>query len=257
MYLDTSNFKKVLGAFLDFLFPAECVFCKNFLGEERLLGFCKGCWEKIELITGSLCACCGKPFVSESISETAPEFTCENCRKSLYHFDKARAVGKYQGVLREAIHQFKYSPSQVGMGKPRLGKPLSELLLRHLPPDLKIQSFDLVMPVPLHKNRKAQRGFNQSEILAKFLSRRYQIPLDTSHLYRMKETQPQVGLSGSERAENVKGAFGIQNAINLKGKKVILVDDVWTTGATVNESSRMLKKAEAKEVLVLTLARVC
>lgn len=255
--MDTGDFKKVLGALLDFLFPAECVGCKGFLGENRFLGFCKDCWGKIEFVTGSLCFCCGKPFETKSISQMTSNFTCGNCRKGLYYFDKARAIGKYKGVLKEAIHHFKYSPTQVGMGKPGLGKYLSELLLQHLPPDLQISSFDLVIPVPLHKNRKEQRGFNQSEILAKFLSQRYHIPLDTKHLYRIKETRPQIELSSSERAENVKGAFIIRNPRELKGKKIILIDDVFTTGATVNESSRILKKAEVKKVLVLTLTRVC
>lgn len=249
------NFQKILEALSDFLFPAECTFCKNFLGEERILNFCKNCWRKVELIEDSVCCCCGKPFPSHNVSETAPGFTCENCRKGLYHFNKARAVGKYQGVLKEAIYQFKYEPTRVGRGKPGLGKHLAKLMIHHLPPDLNLTTFDVIIPVPLHKSRKRWRGFNQSEILGRFLGRHYRIPLDTHHLYRIKETRPQVELTGKERIGNVQGAFKVQRAKDLEGKKVVLVDDVFTTGSTVNESSRILKKVGVREILVLTLAR--
>jgi ComF family protein len=254
--LPSAELKKILGISLDFLFPAECTFCKQFLGDERFLIFCKGCWEKVELIKDSICSCCGKPFESKNSFESAPNFLCGRCREGFYHFDKARAIGKYEGVLKEAIHQFKYKATWTGKGKPRLGRHLSEWLADHLSSDLKLSSFDLIIPIPLHKNRKRWRGFNQSEVLAKFLGQRYRVPLNTFHLYRGKETRPQIELSGDERTQNVQGAFGIRDAKELEGKKIILVDDVFTTGATVNESSRVLKKAEVKEILVLTLARV-
>jgi ComF family protein len=249
------SLQKILEAFLDFLFPAECTFCKNFLGEERILNFCKNCWGRVELIKDSVCCGCGRPFPSQNVSETAPDFTCENCRKGLYYFDKARAVGKYEGVLKEAIHQFKYEPTRAGRGKPGLGRHLAKFMIQYLPSDLNLNTFDRIIPVPLHENRKRWRGFNQSEILGKFLGQHYQIPLDTHHLYRIKETQPQVELTGRERIKNVRGAFVVQRAEDLEGKKVVLVDDVFTTGSTVNESSRMLKKAGVREILVLTLAR--
>lgn len=249
------SLQKILEAFLDFLFPAECTFCKNFLGEERILNFCKNCWGRVELIKDSVCCGCGRPLPSQNVSETAPDFTCENCRKGLYYFDKARAVGKYEGVLKEAIHQFKYEPTRVGRGKPGLGRHLAKFMIQYLPSDLNLNTFDRIIPVPLHENRKRWRGFNQSEILGKFLGQHYQIPLDTHHLYRIKETQPQVELTGRERIKNVRGAFVVQRAEDLEGKKVVLVDDVFTTGSTVNESSRMLKKAGVREILVLTLAR--
>jgi len=244
-------------ALLDFLFPAECTFCQNFLGEGRFVSFCKSCWGKIKFIQGSLCTCCGRPFESENVLETAPGFLCGSCRNDLYYFDKARAVGKYEGVLKEAIHQFKYKPTRIGMGKPSLGRHLAELMIHHGTPSLNVGSFDAIMPIPLHKSRQRHRGFNQSEVLARFLGHYYRIPLDVDHLYRVKETRPQTGLSGHERAENVKGAFVIRKAEELKGKKIVLIDDVFTTGATVNEASRVLKEAKAGEVLVLTLAKVC
>jgi ComF family protein len=165
-------------------------------------------------------------------------------------FDRAFAVTYYEQVLREAVHQFKFSQ------KTGLGKPLAQLMITHLPEDIDLMQYQAILPVPLHKIRQRQRGYNQSAILAKALSHHFKIPLLLNTLIRIRHTNSQALIKGrKERQENVKNAFRVVNPTSLQDKHVVLVDDVLTTGATVNECSKMLKKAGVKSVLVLALSR--
>ena len=160
----------------------------------------------------------------------------------------ARALGGYEGSLREAIHRWKYE------GKtyltPFLAKWMTEGLNRYWEPD----SFDLLIPVPLHRQRLRERGFNQALLLVKEISFRTGIPYRKTILQKKKPTIPQVTLSGRERERGLRGAFHVIGKEGLVGKSVLLVDDVYTTGATVNECSKVLRRGGAKNVDVLTLA---
>jgi ComF family protein len=147
------------------------------------------------------------------------------------------------------VHQFKYGR------KVSLGKPLGRLMARGSGGFLGECAVDTVLPVPLHPKRLRWRGFNQSVLLAKEVSRVFNIPMDPFTLYRTRETAPQTQLDEEERKKNVRGAFSLRPENPVKGKRLLLVDDVYTSGATVNECSRVLKRAEAREVFVLTLAR--
>jgi len=161
-------------------------------------------------------------------------------------FDQALSVGYFEGPLREAIHQFKYRPCR------SLGKPLALWMLEHVGLD---RDIDIVMPVPLHTRRLRQRGFNQALLLAHGVSSAYNIPLSSDNLARIRYTRPQVELSGSDRIANVEGAFALRQPEYVEGRKVLLVDDVFTTGSTLNECSTVLKEAGALNVSALTLAR--
>ena len=160
----------------------------------------------------------------------------------------ARAVGYYEGLFREAIHRWKYE------GKtsltPFFGEWMVEGLRRYWQPP----SPDLIVPVPLHRKRLRERGLNQAVLLARELSRRTGIPYSKKVLQKKKPTLPQVSLSGSEREKGVKGAFRMTKKERLEGKLILLVDDVYTTGATVNECSKVLMAGGAARVDVLTLA---
>jgi ComF family protein len=152
--------------------------------------------------------------------------------------------------LKEAIHQFKFN-QKIG-----LGKYLAQSIITHLPQDVDIIKYHAILPVPLHKIRQRQRGYNQSTVLAKSISQHFQLPLLVKNLIRIRPTDSQAKLKGrKERQKNVKNAFRVVNPISLKDKHIILVDDVFTTGATVNECSKTLKKAGVKSVLVVTLSR--
>jgi ComF family protein len=160
----------------------------------------------------------------------------------------ARALGAYEGSLREAIRRWKYE------GKTRLTPFFAEWMAAGLKHFLESDSFDLLLPVPLHTQRLRERGFNQALLLVKELSRRIGTPYEKTILQKKKPTVPQVNLSGGEREKGVRGAFHVMGEKDLEGRSVLLVDDVYTTGATVNECSKVLLRGGAKKVDVLTLA---
>ena len=155
------------------------------------------------------------------------------------------SYGEYEGTLRKLIHVFKY-----GGVKP-LGSALGSLLNTALPRE---QQFDIIVPMPLHWRKRLERGFNQSELLARFVARRTGIPL-VRGLQRRKRTDPQAGLTRAQRRTNVSGAFEVRRRRDVEGRHVLLIDDVLTTGATASACAGVLKRAGAKRVTVLTLAR--
>jgi ComF family protein len=147
------------------------------------------------------------------------------------------------------VQKFKYGR------KVSLGKPLGRLMAQGCQEFLEECRVDLMVPVPLHPKRLRWRGFNQSLLLARQVSRKYEVPIDPFILYRSRETPPQTQLTEDERRKNVRGAFATHPEKSVKGKSVLLVDDVYTSGATVNECSRVLRRGGAREVYVVTLAR--
>lgn len=235
---------------LDFVFPAECAYCHQFVGDDRVLIFCRDCWITITPITSAICPRCGKPFASQTVLQYSPEFLCGACRTSPPFFDRAYSAAYYEGVLKEAIYQFKF------YRKPKLGKPLARLLISRLPGNIDIRKYQAILPVPLHKSRQKERGYNQSTILARHLAQHYQLNLILDNLIRVRPTSAQSQIKGrKERQENVQNAFRISFPDTIRDRDLILIDDVLTTGATVNECSRTLKQAGAASILVLTISR--
>ncbi len=174
---------------------------------------------------------------------------CGMCRRGLVGFDAVRSFGFYEGELRELIHLFKYG--NVTM----LAGPLGRLLARTMPENSR---FDVVIPMPLHWRKRWQRGFNQAELLAAEIGRRTNVPVRNA-LRRVRNTASQAGLTSSKRRRNVSGAFqasrGVKMRTVLNGASVLLIDDVVTTGATAASCARALKRAGARQVTLLTLAR--
>jgi len=187
------------------------------------------------------CTSCRTPFQNAFPLDAAGR--CALCRSGLRGFDAAYSFGTYEGVLRELIHLYKYGRVKT------LARPLSGLLAQALPRD---EAFDAAVPVPLYWRRRLQRGFNQAELLARGLSRRTGIPVIRA-LRRLRPTPAQAGLSNSARRENVSQAFG---ARGVQGKRILLIDDVMTTGATAASCAAALKQADARRVSLLTVARV-
>ncbi len=165
------------------------------------------------------------------------------------HFKKAFIPILYQGVMKEAIKLFKYK------GKIGISRGLTEIMRIYLDRcRFSLPELDLVIPVPLHRRKLKERGFNQAEILAKFIAPYLNLPLVKGSLIRVRFTGSQTHLKRKERLTNVKGAFKIKKRGVLKGKKILLVDDVYTTGITLNEASKEIKRAKA-EVYIFALAR--
>jgi ComF family protein len=216
--------------------------CEMLLAGPPDASFCSACHSGIRFITPPLCPCCGIPL-------TGADHLCGDCLASRPPYAIARAVARYEGVLLDAIHAFKYK------GKITTGEVLGKMMADHAYPGFAMTDYSLIIPVPLHPKRLRERGFNQAVILAREISKRFSIPLDYLTLGRQVFTEPQVRLGKDQRTANVRGAFAVKQGKKLAGQKIILVDDVFTTGSTVRECAGALMTHGALEVAVLTLAR--
>ena len=224
--------------FIDLIFPPRCVICKK--KSSKII--CEDCLGKIEYLKPPICGVCGKPW-----DKYFEGNLCEDCAKGGAPFSMARSVALYDGMLKEAIHKFKFD------GKRKIAPYLSRLLVAYLQyGDIPIKELDVVIPVPLAKKREKQRGYNQSKLLAEGIARHYSIPLDDASLKKIKDITPQFELSRKERLQNIRGAF---RSSPIAGKNILLIDDIYTTGATAREAATALKAAGANNVYVLTLAR--
>ena len=228
------------------IFPPQCLGCKEILHPFNGQIFCASCNNKIKFISGSICSVCGTTFPDSP----AESHLCGECLEKIPYFSFARAVFSYEEIILNAIHQFKYKRNM------SIGETLASFMADFYFPDIDFTDYSLIVPVPLHVKRLRERGFNQSLILARAIEGKRKIPVDFSLLKRHKFTLTQTGSNKKERKQNIKGAFEIRNPKKILGKNIILIDDVYTTGATVNECAKTLIKAGTRKVSVLTLARV-
>ncbi len=229
---------------LQFLIPPQCPLCQKFLPEGQR-GICIDCLSEIHWIEPPFCSICGTPYLSKEIVD----HPCGDCLKKDRYFTIARSIGAYEGPLREGIHRWKYE------GKTTLNPYFGQWMVEGLNRYWNLKELDLLIPVPLHKDRLRDRGFNQALLLVKEIQSRTGIPYLKRTLRKRRPTPPQVNLSGVERERGVKGAFEIIKREKIFEKSILLVDDVYTTGATVNECAKVLLRGGAKRVDVLTLAR--
>jgi ComF family protein len=234
---------------LNFLLPVRCAGCDAFVPPQSLHRLCAQCLAGLERLSEPLCRSCGIPLAAGS--RDIP--VCVRCTQVTPRFDKARALFGYRAsydsqpnVLASVIRRHKYGPQQA------LGAVLAELLDGALPVD---GDYDLVMPVPLHPSRLIRRGFNQSALLAAAVSRKLRRRLDIESLIRVIATVPQTAQDLDSRRRNVHKAFAVRYPHRVADLKVLLIDDVMTTGATANECARVLRAAGARRVDVLTIAR--
>ena len=235
---------------LNFLYPPRCAACGIALGIEATHRVCEACLQRTERLPAPPCMICGGPLDSP----VSPDPRCSRCLASAPAFARARAVARYlpaaegqPGTLASVIRRHKYAFDQ------SLGRALAEYLGHNLP--LAAQDYDVVVPVPLHRRRLLERGFNQAALLAAEVARRLDRPLDVRSLRRVRATAAQTARDLEERRRNVRGAFAVSNAAKIHALRVLLVDDVMTTGATVDECARALLRAGAASVDVFTLAR--
>jgi ComF family protein len=243
------------------LFPASCALCGGSLLRLTRAPLCDSCCAHIRPQTGSLCACCGEDLgiASFSIPTENPEALCQPCRLAPPAFVKAVAYGAYHGELRALIHLLKYDAMQP------VSRRLGDLLANSLEvyaSSGEVPGQMLVVPVPMHSVKQRQRGFNHAELLAKEAIREmrhrhagWTLRLEANLLQRMRVTVSQAGLTTHQRRENLRGAFFVPSPARVAGKHVLLIDDIYTTGATVRACSRVLIRAGAASVRVATVAR--
>lgn len=231
---------------LNLVYPLHCQICKVKLYPSCELALCGTCWNKIEPNRPPFCTKCGKALPADS-QDLA--HTCWSCQHTSYSFQRAWSACLYEGLLRECIHLFKYNR------KLCLANPLSQLMINFAVAFLNTSGFDFVVPVPLHPTKNREREFNQAHLLAGSLAKKFHIPLSDKNLRRTKFTPPQSDLSREERLRNLRGAFEVRRPAQFHRKKLLLIDDVFTTGATADECARTLMDAGAGEVEVFALAR--
>jgi len=235
----TSQVESMLDGLFDLVFPPKCISCGN-LNPHYL---CASCLTEIAPVPRPYCMRCGHPMFRNR---------CSSCWGRVRSFEAARAAGDYSGILRDAIHAFKYG------GARALADPLAHLLCRYLTmsSDIPWRRAECIIPVPMYPAKERIRGYNQSVLLAECLGDMIGLPVLTNVLQRRVSTKAQVALSGKRRRENVVGAFGVSppEAGELSGKTVLLVDDVATTCSTIHECSVTLLGAGARRVYVACLA---
>lgn len=241
----------IIKNIFDFILPRECVVCFSHLRDSKRDFICNDCLNKIEAVQYPYCKVCGRPFISKETLEYSPEHLCFKCREKRFYFNSARAAGVYSGILKELIHIYKFQKKRA------LGKLLSEIMITNLNNRFEKIDFDTIIPVPLHKKRLRERGFDQSLLLGINIGKQLEIPILTDNLIRYRDTKPQLELKVNERFKNVRDAFKVIGKEKIKDKNILLIDDVFTTGATVNECSRILKKEGARKVDVFVLSRTC
>jgi len=230
-------------ATIDLLFPPFCLGCGKGLASSQPPLFCAACQEQITPVAPPFCSCCGRPLPDAA----GAGHTCGRCLTKPPAFAKARALVLYDGPVAEAIHRFKYQGETAGLA--------SFALLGSLAAG-EISQPDFIVPIPLHPARLRQRGFNQALLLAAALFSLERARLRPDLLLRIRHTAPQTGMNGKERRRNLRHAFALARPELVRERRILLVDDVYTTGSTANECAMVLRKAGATAVEVLTLARV-
>ena len=240
---ETGALARVLSRGLDLLLPPRCLGCGRLV--ETAHSLCPDCWQGVAFLAPPLCARCGYPFETEMEDGAL----CAACTREPPDWDRARAVFRYDDQSRKLILGFKYSDrteaaKAFGQWMARAGREL-------------LSDADLVVPVPLHWTRLFTRRYNQSALLARAVSRLTGVSLDPLALVRRRRTPSQSGLDGGERRRNVRGAFAVppRKAAAVSGRRIVLIDDVLTTGSTANACAAALRAAGAADIDVLTLAR--
>jgi competence protein ComFC len=247
MNLALSITSSLCDAALALVYPQACAVCGGSVESRHDGVACAGCWNDARLFADddTLCWKCGA-FTRAKVSEDRRKsIRCGRCNED--GFTAARACGFYEGALRASVLELKREP--------HLAARLARLMLAALERE-PINSADLIIPVPLHPSRERARGFNQAALLARELSRLSTLPLDEHSVVRRVHTERhRAGMDARSRRESVAGAFAVRHTDSIKGRRVLLIDDVFTTGATVSTCAAVLKDAGAEEVFVLTIAR--
>ena len=235
----------LITAALDYIYPRACACCHNMLHNDEAF-VCHDCEDALVPIQPPICPTCGSPVLEEKPDQKR----CGNCLRGTVYFEQIRAGLDYNDErVRNMIHTFKFEYVHA------MAKELSRFMIPAFDTYYKNEIMDAIVPVPLHKSRQRQREFNQSLLLAEYPAKHTGLPLRSDWVIRSRWTQPQTRLKPDERIQNIQGAFSVRHPGEVKDQTILLIDDVVTTGSTVNELSRVLREHGAKRILVLSLAR--
>ena len=239
----------LLRSLIQFLYPAQCRHCEENLDPADGHYICKSCWEQVKFIKEPFCQTCGHPL-NPSASLPEKVFSCDNCPDDV-KFRKARAIAYYDSVVGTAVKLLKYQSKTI------MAAPLADLMVEVMPELLDVQDYDYIIPVPIHKKKMRKRGYNQMELIGRRLSTKTGIPLELRSLAKSVNTPPQRGLDAEDRQKNIKDSFEVSDRSKIEGKRILLIDDVMTTGATVSECAKVLLKdgkVRYTDIYVLTRA---
>lgn len=237
---------KIVKKILEIIFPSHCLSCEEIVNKEAL--FCNVCWPKLQFISEPKCKICSYPFEFQGF-----ELICAKCLTKKPSYDKAISLFRYNDILKKIITSFKYHEQTL------IAQKLSKLLISRAKDE--IANTDIIIAVPLHVKRLRKRKFNQAILLARTLSKNHDLDRNIKFfpdfLIRTKNTIPQAELHKTEREKNLNGAFAFNEKYQdlIKGKNILLVDDIITTGATLEGCAFILKKHGAKKVIAITIAK--
>lgn len=237
------DFCKSLKASVDLFLPPACLLCGQHLHDSaKGPDFCAKCMAGVIPLGPAYCCLCAQPFLDATSSHL-----CGNCLKRPPAFTRVHAAGRYHGSIKDAVHRLKHR-NQLLLARP-LGMILGQVVADAAP----ACRFDTIVPVPLHRQRLRARGYNQAVEIARPLSRQLGLPMHTGLLQRSRRTPPQQGLPAAQRSRNLRQAFTLAGPV--AGAKVLLVDDIMTTGETVRECCRILAQGGAEEIQVAVVGR--
>lgn len=231
---------KIYKYVIDYILPLRCPSCQNFSSTND--EFCSDCWGKINFISKPYCKLCGYSL-GLSILEG---MTCGRCFRSKPSYDLSRSLMQFNEHSKKVIHAFKYHD------KTGLARIFARLLCQRY--ELDIKDIDIIVFVPMHRIKRLFRMYNQAQILAKEIAAMLNKPLEHNVLIKSKWTKSQASLSKVEREKNLRNSIKFNSKYNIKDKKILLVDDVMTTGTTINKCTKLLKQAGASSVYVVTIA---
>jgi ComF family protein len=243
----TRGIRRLLDFIANGIFPRPCISCENENRRDNHY-LCSSCLKDIRRIINPFCNICGNPG-DMNYDYPNQEFVCGLCRHQAYRFQQARSYGYYENALKDLIQHLKYK-KQIGVMR-----EIRPLLSQYFENSESKYSGFFIVPVPLSKLRLKERGFDQAYLIAKELARILNLPMLSTSITRIRDTPYQAGLERKKRLENIKGAFEVSQPDYVRAKKILLVDDVLTTGSTCNEVTKVLKISKVDCVKVFTLAR--
>lgn len=238
-----------LQVVMDLIFPRHCQICSRVMPYSDRTYLCEGCFQNIRFLPENSCIRCSKPLVSASEGMEDRGLVCPSCFGKKYNYDNCYAVCFYEGPVKELIHRFKFHRDEFLTGT------LQNLFAEGLRSKIDGAQYDKVIPVPLHPRKLKERGFNQSELLARAMGKLRLGKICKNAMVRVQYSSGQTLQDRKSRIEKIRDNFRVNRPVKVRDQSVLLVDDVLTTGATIEECSRILKEAGARKVTVLVLAR--